>query len=430
MNIVKDTSTITNKSSIGLISREKLAWGILLTAFVIFLFFFFGIPISIWWYVDHASIPQLAKAQGTSGVTLLSDPNLRADAVVRIAEGEKPANLIEGSTLRTDANSQILVEFFDQSTLTVFPNSNVTLYEMRRPRFGRSTQSERLVAVVSHGRVRAQVAANDPAVSFEVQTLQAPAPHGGIMLQTGSYAIETSNEVTHVSVRSGRAVVHGQTGREVIIEANERAEIALGAAAIGPLPAKRNLLVNSDLRKLEVSEAISEGILAEGWSVTSEQGGDGGEVDGTVEVVPTSSTRALHFVRAGSYGNHGQTSVKQDVNKLVGDYLSLILRLDVRVVDQSLSGGGVQSSEFPFIVRINYQTYYGNNQHWTWGFHCKNPDNYNTVQSSKIPCDTRVTFESNLKKELQDALTIDSIQLYASGWDWDVYVSDVELTAE
>ena len=430
MNIVEDTIITKKKSAMPLIGREKMAWGILLTAFAVFLLFFFGIPISIFLYIDNASIPQLAQGQGTRGVTLLSDPNLRADAVVQIAEGEKRTDLIEGSTLRTDANSQILLEFFDQSTLLLFPNSHVTLYEMRRPRFGRSSHPERLVVVVSHGRVRAQVAANDPAVSFEVQTLQAPAPHGGIILETGSYAIETSNEVTHVSVRSGVALVHGQTGKQVKLEANERAEIALGTAASGPLPAKRNLLVNSDFRKLEVSEGISEGILAEGWSVTSSQGGDGGEVNGTVEVVPTSSTRALNFVRLNSNGNHGQTSVEQEVKKLVGDYLSLILRLDVRVVDQSLSGGGVQSSEFPLIVRINYTNHYGNDQHWTWGFYCKNPDNYNALQSSKIPCDTRVTFESNLQKELEDPLTINSIQLYASGWDWNVYVSDVELTAE
>ncbi len=430
MNIVENTTRSTKKSSLSLISREKMAGGILLAAFVVFLFFFFGIPISIWWYIDHASIPQLAKVQGTSGVTLLSDPNLRADAVVQIAEGERRANLIEGSTLRTDANSQILVEFFDRSTLAIFPNSDVTLYEMRRPRFESSSEVERLVVVINHGRVRAQVAENKPTVSFEIQTLQSPAPHGGIMLETGSYAIETSNEVTHVSVRSGKALVHGQTGQEIKLESNERAEIALGAAAIGPLPTKRNLLVNSDFRKLEVSEGISEGILAEGWNVISNQGGDGGQVNGTVEVVPTSSTRALHFVRVKSEGNHGQTTVTQEVNKLVGDYLSLILRLDVRVVNQSLSGGGIQSSEYPLIVRVNYKNHYGNAQHWTWGFHCKNPDNYNTLHGSKIPCDTRVTFESNLKKELEEALTIDSIQLYASGWDWDVYVSDLELTAE
>ena len=432
MNIVDSNSTTPQKNSLKLISRERMASGILLSAFVIFLILFFGIPFSIWWYMDTASTPQLAEAQGTSGLTLLSDPNLRADAVVQIAEGEKRTDLIEGSILRTDGSSQILIEFFDQSTLTIFPNSHVTLYEMRRPRFGGSSLRERIVVVVSSGRVRAQVAAHEPAVHVEVQTLQAPAPHGGIVLETGSYAIETSNEVTHVSVRSGVAVVRGQTGREVRLEPNERAEIALGAAAFGPLPAKRNLLVNSDFRKLEVSEAIADGVLAKGWSASSSQGGDGGEVNGTVEVVLTSSTRSLHFVRQNSEGNHGQTSVEQPVNKLVGDYLSLILRLDVRVVDQGLSGGGVQSSEFPLMVRIDYKNQYGNRQHWTWGFYCKNPEEYNIIGGSQIPCDTRVSFERDLFKEnaLNEPLTIERIELYASGWDWDVYVSDLELIAE
>ncbi|MGB0388200.1 MAG: FecR domain-containing protein [Ardenticatenaceae bacterium] len=432
MSIMESNSTKPKRSSLKLLTREQTAWVILLTAFAIFVFFFFAIPFSGWWYFENASVSQVAQAQGTTGLTLLSDPNLRADAVVQIAEGEKRADLIEGSILRTDASSQILIEFFDRSTLTIFPNSHVTLSEMRRPRFAGRSQPERIVIVLSRGRVRAQVATNEPDVDFQIQTLQAPAPQGGIVLETGSYAIETSNEVTHVSVRSGVAFVRGQTGREVKLESNERAEIQLGSAALGPLAAKRNLLVNSDFRKLEVSEGISEGVLAEGWMVASSQGGDGGEMNGTVEVLPTSSTRSVHFVRRNSEGNHGQTSVEQQVNKLVGDYLSLFLRLDVRVVDQSLSGAGRQSSEFPLIVRVDYKNQYGDPQHWTQGFYCKNPAGYNVIGGSQIPCDTRVSFERDLLKEntLDNPLTIERIILYASGWDWEVYVSDLELIAE
>ena len=61
MNIVDTNSTTPQKNSLKLISRERMASGILLSAFVIFLILFFGIPFSIWWYMDTASTPQLAE---------------------------------------------------------------------------------------------------------------------------------------------------------------------------------------------------------------------------------------------------------------------------------------------------------------------------------------------------------------------------------
>lgn len=413
-----------------IISREQTAWAVLLISFACFVVLALSIPLTVNWYLETASVPKLASAQGTSGTTLIANPTLPADAVLRVNGGERRTDISERSELRTDANSQILVEFFDNSTLTIFPNSTVTLREMRRARFGRSSRPDRIIVVVSNGRVRAQVAANSEPIHLVLQTPQAPAPHGGISLAPGSYAIESSNEETHVSVRSGVAFVSGQTGHTITLKANERAEIALGAAATGPLPARRNLLVNSDFQQLEVAVPISRGPLAGSWTVTSDQGGDGGTVDGTVDVVTTGATRALHFVRESSNNNHGETSVTQPIRKLVGDYLALTLRLDVRIVNQSLSGGGEQSSEFPLIVRIDYRDRYGEPQHWTHGFYCRNPARYNIQRGTEIACDTRRPVEFDLKKQLNNPTTIESIQLYASGWDWDVYVSDLELSAE
>lgn len=423
--------TKSNHSS-KLLTHEQLAWVILLISFVVCVFLSITVPMSISWYTENATVPELAKAQGTSGVTLVERANLPSDAVLRITSEEQKIDILEGSHLSTDSSSQVLIDFFDDSTFTIYPNSQVTLSHMRQPRFRRSSLPDRLVILVTSGRVRAQVATptSGRAMHFEVQTRHAPAPTGGIILEAGTYAIESSNKMTHVSVRSGRAQVKGQTGHKVSLEAGERAEIALGRAAIGPLPAKRNLLINSDFRNLDASRPISTGPLAEGWIVTSDQGGDGGEIDGTVEVVPSSATRLLHFLRQNSAQNHGATFVEQKLNKLVGDYLSLTLRFDVRLVDQSLSGGGEQSSEFPIIIRLDYKDQYGEPQHWTQGFFCKNEQNYNIVRGTKILCNTRLTVEIDLKERLSDPQTIESMQIYASGWDWDVYVSDVELIVE
>lgn len=413
------------------VSRERLAWMVLLGSFAVFAFLCVTIPYGIVSYLNSSTVSRIATGQGTSGTALIERPDLPGDALVRINSGEA-RDITEGSVIRTDDTTQLLIEFFDGSSLTVFPESVVTLSEMRQPSFpSYTTQPDRIVVRVSDGRIRVQVAPSlERPRRFEVQTPHAPSPQGGIVLETGSYAIETATDITHVAARSGTAFVKGQTGNAIALSDNERAEIPLGSAATGPFPARRNLLANPNFDRLESSVPISAGPLAQGWFVVSEQGGDGGTVDGQVEVETSGVSRALHFVRAGSGNNHGETSVVQQLGKLVGDYNVLLLRFDVRIDSQSLSGGGLLSSEFPLIVRVDYKDQYGNPQYWTQGFYCQNTAGYNIVGGENVPCGTRRTFELNLKQLLNTPTSIESIEYYASGWDWDLYVSDVELTVE
>jgi hypothetical protein len=428
MTTIDSGQPATTSPRPGLMSRERLAWTVILISFAWFVFFAITIPLGIYFYIQNTTVPHLVTVQGTDGTTLVEVPNRRDP--VAIEAGRLKEDVIEQSLLRADAASQAQILLFDRSTVTIYPNSTVTISEVRRPRFSRSGRPNKIVLTVDSGRVRVDVAAAaERRVHFEVQTPHALAPHGGILLDEGSYAIESSNEVTHVSVRWGAALVSGQTGRMVRLNPNERTEIALGTAAVGPLPAARNLLVNSNFQNPENATPISQGQLVAAWTATSDQGGDGGTVDGTVDVVITGVTRALHFTREGSMNNHASTAVMQDVDKVVEDYLSVLLRLDVRVVSHSLSGGGEQSSEFPLIVRVDYQDGNGDNQHWTHGFYCHNEHGFNIIRGTEIPCDTRRTFEVNLKHELDRPRVIHRVTIYASGWDWDVYVSDLEMIA-
>lgn len=267
-------------------------------------------------------------------------------------------------------------------------------------------------------------------IQFVVYSEQAVAPQGGIVLAPGSYAIETTRDMTHVSVRGGSATVQGQTGGSVQLGEGERAEVALGQAAQGPFPARRNILKNSDFQNTTSAVPISSGPLAEAWFVESIQGGDGGTVDGTVEVEHLGTSRALHFYRTDSQANHGQTAAVQVMDERVADYLSLLLRFDVQIVYQALSGGGVQSSEFPIIVRVDYMDGSGATRTWTHGFYAQNDAGYNVVDGEKIPLDTVYRFETDLTSVLVDPQLIYNIRFYASGWDWEVYVSEVELIAQ
>ena len=56
---------------------------------------------------------------------------------------------------------------------------------------------------------------------------------------------------------------------------------------------------------------------------------------------------------------------------------------------------------------------------------------YHITNGKLIGRDTWYPFESpNLKDEIPSLAFISSIQIYASGWDYEAFVSDVSLIAE
>ncbi|MCZ7570567.1 MAG: hypothetical protein M5U01_18530 [Ardenticatenaceae bacterium] len=83
------------------------------------------------------------------------------------------------------------------------------------------------------------------------------------------------------------------------------------------------------------------------------------------------------------------------------------------------------------IVRVNYRDAYGNENHWTHGFYYQNPANYHIENGELIARDTWYSYESpNLKDLIPNLAFISLIQIYASGWDYEAFVSDAGLIAE
>ncbi len=408
-------------------SRERLAWAILLTAFAIFCLLAVGIPLTIRWYIHNATRPQLATLTGTLGTTLVIAPSVPSPFAV--AEGVRRPDVREGNRIETDAASSAVVRLFDESSITVFPNSELTIERMRSPRFRRSPLPNEIVLRVARGTVRVNVA---PPGTRPLRLI-VHTPHATVrLLEEGSYSLEVANNMTQVSVRAGKAEVTGAVGPTILLPAGRRSQIPLGEEASAPLPVAQNLIVNGDFRTAISAAPITQGPLAEGWVVYNDQGGDGGTVDGTAEIVVDEGRRAVRFYRTGSQNNHGETGIRQALNKYIGDYETLKLRLDVKLKYQSLSGGGQLNSEFPLMVRINYKDVYGNDNHWVRGFYYQNDAGFFVNETGqRIPRDTWFPVEiPDLKAQLRDPLIIMSVQIYASGWDYESLVSEVGLIAE
>ncbi len=394
---------------------ERLAWIVLSISFAIFCSLAVGIPLGIRWYLINATQVHKTSLAAIGGTVIVEEPN----ANVPFAVTDTKDDVVEGSTIKTDATSQAFVEFFEHSTLHLYNKTQVIIHKTQSPKFALSSKPNLIALEVLGGRVRIGVApSTHSSLDFQVQT-----PHAVVELrEDGSYSLEVSTEELHLTVRDGYARVMAM-GKVVELGRGERTIVEIGREPVGPLPAERDLIVNGDFKQP----------LAVGWKAYHEQI-DPKEVSGKAEIITFGDRQAVRFWRMGKARNHAETGILQVINKDVRDFTFLQLQLSVRLLDQSLPGGGTLSSEFPIIVRIDYKDINGNDNFWTHGFYFKDPiEGWPIINGEKIPRYVWYPYESpNLMEELRDVKPafIKSIRIYASGHDYQSMVSQVQLLAK
>ena len=394
---------------------ERLAWIVLLTAFVIFCAMSVGVPLGVHNYMRGATRSQFTRLTPIDGSTIrVLNPGEEEPSAVTTPKDDIP----EGAKVITDATSGAFLAFFEDSTLRLFENTQIILRTIRAPRFSAGSTPNTIEVDLEGGRVRIGVA---PAIArpvhFEVHT-----PHAVIYLQEGSYSIQVSSEETQIAVtRMGQATVSAM-GQAVTLKQGERATVATDQPPIGPLPTKRNIIVNGDFQEpLDVS-----------W-LKYDHKDDAEEEGGRWEIIADNDRRAVRFTREGDNIHHGETGIEQMIELDVRDFSYLELRLDVRLLKQSLSGCGWRSSECPIIVLLNYKDVHNNDLKWHHGFYYQNVDDLLVWDADLIPQNVWYPYESgNLMELLGDARPayLTSIRIYASGWDYQSMVSNVELLAE
>jgi hypothetical protein len=168
--------------------------------------------------------------------------------------------------------------------------------------------------------------------------------------------------------------------------------------------------------------------LARGWSVMR----DSGDASGLVKVGNLGDRIAIQVARSNSKQTSAITGITQQFDKEVSDFRTMRLLADVRVHSQSLSGGGILSSEYPIILRLRYRDVYGSEAEWVHGFFIQNTTNNPTNNGEVIPPDVWVPFESGNLYETLDPrpFRLTSLQIYASGWDYESYVTGIRLVVE
>lgn len=389
---------------------QKVAWAILLASFFAFCTLAASIPLTIRWWIITATTSHDATLEVISGTVLVRLRGMPPDVGVT-SQHEIP----EGSVIRTDANSKALLTFFDDSRVTVFPGSEVRLIKARSPSFALSPRSNEIALEQNAGRIRV-----GPALpTSRLTDWRVSTPHSQISLSEGSYSVMVSNEASEIAVRRGEATVEAE-GQTTILPPGKRVVVALGEGPSDLLPAAHNLIINGD---------FSRGLS--GWRTYPTQGQEGVE-GGEAELTALEGREVLRLYRRGEEGVHTEAGIIQEVDQDVSDYLSLQLRLDVRVNSHSLGGGGYLSSEYPVIVRIDYEDEYGSAAHWYHGFYCQNAQNNPTLNGEGIRCGVWYPYEeSNLLEILEPSpFYIRSVQIYASGWNYESLVAEIGVLVE
>jgi len=397
---------------------ERLAWTVLLVSLFVFCLLVVSVPLSIRQFVLTATESHVARVTAYGDAVLMRLEKGNAWTAITDPDQE----IEEGTVLKTESSSQAVASLLDDSKLQIRNRSQVAILLNRAPRFESSPHPVNIALEVQSGKVLVGVAPppQDRPRQFEVRT-----PHGLIFLQEGSYSIRVSEAATEIAVRADRAGGHATLqaqGVNVALEVGERGRIETGCPPEGPLPGERNLLVNGDFQEP----------LSVGW-ISWEKREEAQEAPGSVSVETVDGSPAIHFVRRGGNKRHAENGIRQELDLDVRDARSLEVRLNVEVMHQSLSGGGVRSSEFPVTVRLLYRDASGREHDWVRGFYHANWDGLSVRDDEAyrgilIPQYSWHPFESdNLMLSLGDLRPahLISLEIYASGHDYESMVSDV-----
>ncbi len=405
-------------------SPERVAWAVMLISFFTCISLAVGVPWGIRTFLQHATRGLPVEAQSLQGTALIEFPGQP-----ELAALTRPRSLNPGMTLRTDNASSVSITVFtngaesrreEVASLLMYNNTQLTLVESLQPRFPRwSPDPGRLRVRVAQGRVRVIGGRfPDRDLDIEVRT-----PHGDVRARNASFSVFVSNQGMEVTVRQGEVFVTAR-GLTVLVKEGERTTVPLAQPPQPPTSAERNLIRNGNFTEpLEVA-----------WQVGFLQ--PDVVAAGTVAVITVGGRRAVKFFRRAEEGVHTEVWIEQQLDADVRDVDSLVLRMDVRLLYQSLSGGGMMGSEYPLMVRIDYTDVYGKDQFWVHGFYFRDPEirGWPTVNGEKIPPFVWWPYESPNLVALWESqgtrpAVLHKIRIYASGHNYESMVAEVGLFA-
>jgi len=407
---------------------ERLAWCIISLSFVCFIVLLYLIPLSYNYITQYTTVTQEARLEPSQGTLLLYPPSTEEAIAISAPRTTPRNNIMEGSrivTLDDGAQGTLSLMVADNSlpnadpilgSMQIYAGTELDVLHLRRPYFNRSNEPHQAKFYLNRGQTRifTQSSTRRP-LQIELESA-----HGTILLEPGSYRVSVTEAQTDIVVHTGRARLTGLEGDNIIVDPGIRAQMKADIFLQLPASDQQNLIANGDFND-PMLQTWDSYVVADGV------------IPGTVRIVEDGGRRVAYFIRQGEENVFTEVGITQKIEQDVNVYDNLQLQLDVRLMHQSLSGAGQSSSEFPLRVEMAYTDIYGKELRWGHGFYFRNPEdpNWKVYNGEKIAPFQWYTYESpNLIEQLEATrpARINSIRIYASGWNYQSMISEIYLT--
>lgn len=437
------TEAVAKRPSIDERERkaQRLAWTVLLVSFAIFCVICVASGIGVHYFLFRSTVPMLTELTVGRGTAIVTHPDLSPDPI------EQFTTINNRAVVRTDRLGQAVLSFYDSpqgvqqlvASVIMSSDTSLDLEELSRPRFEWSTAGYEIHLNKFSGRIEVTIS-NDTVRPVEMHIK--PASEGQIHLtESGRYSITANNAQIQVETYSGVAeLMVGEDSRNV--GSGERVMLNLATNEILSLDPYIRLLGTSAFDETNVF-ASNPPASSSVWTCYN-TANDG--ILGNFALAEEQGRSVLHFTRTGS-SQHGESvcHTSQGGSAIdVSGYQYLSVEVVFKINSQSLSGCGELGSECPLMVRLEYNPAVPSDQerarYWNHGFYL-----WNSQLTYPSICDT-CTQEHEIvnggvwyryrSDNLFGVLPGDNrpveivaLRVYASGHEYDVYVSEVSLLA-
>lgn len=433
------------------VSPQLLAWLVMLVSFGLFCLLVYALISTVTDYLSHSIQNKSARVE----VVEDKDANVFIQHVGQPKETVVVVSEIvqEGDEVRTDKNSEAVITLFDGSRVYLSAGTRIRLQESRVDIKNFRQSEKRLAVKIFTGVARFTVAPFVPGKDYNKSTFVALIPGDNLndnqaeaffndadsrnyVDGTFTLSVNPSPETgvkSWLSNKASRPVdVRNLTHSQVVsVPPGQRVAVAGGVIGVPGLPGANPL------------ELIENGSFINGidsWRLQTPQPSSANFIQGLIHfdaerINDGVQPRARIFrLDPQAKGTPYETSIVQEINRDVSDYEELWFSIKVKLVDQSLAGGGSQGAEYPMFVKINFVDQNNNPQELFHGFYSKANDTSTQDQnqlgrSSKLPQDEWQEWRVNIMNGANKPVRILKIVVGSAGHLYDSYFTDVSLIA-
>lgn len=441
-------ATTFPKTNARRINTQHLAWGILLASFAIFCVIAGAAILGMRFFLFQSRVPldtSVEVARGTPTLTRVG-AELQQTAVTR------PSEVTGGSILTTNTESQAVLRFVDSqqhnkqiATVTVGTGSSVNLRQGSRPRFDWSEDAYWLEFDGAYGTIDIFVPQDlGRSMLITLNTTLGPVVRFNA---SGRYTVTAARGYVQVLNFEGDALLVAQDGSTQSVAAGQTSSIAGDSNQFAVLPLT-NLFGDIHFTSENVIDFNStpEQVRPQVWRCDNLVENPEQPI-GNFSLVNNDMRPALRFFRGDDAISNGATRCYQGLGTGTGgldvsNYRSISIRATFKIQSQSLSACGTQGSECPLMLRMDYLPADGSEAiSWYHGFYASVDPNKQYPyacsgcdQHERVTSGVWYTYESHNLFEVFAPATqpkaILNLRFYASGHQYEVYVSEVALIAD